>query len=79
MGELRGFLKYQQKVSGYRDVEERLKDYREVIKRLPRQELTEQAARCMDCGTPFCHSFGCTLANLIPEWNDAVYRGLWDE
>ncbi|MCF7915478.1 MAG: glutamate synthase subunit beta [Spirochaetaceae bacterium] len=79
MGELRGFLKYQQKVSGYRDVEERLKDYREVIMRLPRHELTEQAARCMDCGTPFCHSFGCTLANLIPEWNDAVYRGLWDE
>lgn len=79
MGELRGFLKYQQKVSGYRDVKERLKDYREVIQRLPREELIEQAARCMDCGTPFCHSFGCTLANLIPEWNDAVYRGLWDE
>ncbi len=79
MGELRGFLKYQKKVAGYREVEERLKDFREVVKQLPTEELSEQAARCMDCGTPFCHSFGCPLANLVPEWNDAVYRGLWDE
>lgn len=79
MGELRGFLKYNKKVSGYRRVDERLQDFREVIQRLPREELAQQAARCMDCGTPFCHSFGCPLANLIPEWNDAVYRGLWDE
>lgn len=79
MGELMGFLKYDRKEPGYRDVRERLEDYREVVKRLDRDELQRQAARCMDCGTPFCHALGCPLANLIPEFNDTIYRGLWHE
>jgi len=79
MGELMGFLKYNRKDAGYRDVEERLKDYREVLTQLDLEELRKQGARCMDCGTPFCHALGCPLGNLIPEFNDAVYRGLWRE
>ncbi|MGC9313969.1 MAG: glutamate synthase subunit beta, partial [Sediminispirochaetaceae bacterium] len=79
MGELMGFIKYERKEPGYRDVRERLEDYREVMQRLDRNELQRQAARCMDCGTPFCHALGCPLANLIPEFNDSIYRGLWHE
>jgi len=79
MGELLGFLKYQRKEAGYRDVQDRLKDYREVMRRLEPEELRKQAARCMDCGTPFCHALGCPLGNLVPEFNDTVYRGLWHE
>ena len=79
MGELRGFLRYGRRVSSYRDRAQRVADWREVIERMPPDELRDQAARCMDCGTPFCHSLGCPLVNLIPEFNDAVYHGLWDE
>lgn len=79
MGELKGFLKYGREVSSYRKMEERIRDWREVMEPLPEGALRDQAARCMDCGTPFCHSLGCTLANLIPEFNDAVYHGQWDE
>lgn len=79
MGEQLGFLKYQRRSAGYRPVEERTDDYREVALQLAAGELQKQGARCMDCGTPFCHALGCPLGNLIPEWNDAVYHGQWDE
>jgi len=79
MGELLGFLNYERKNGAYREVIDRLGDYREVVKHLDPIELREQAARCMDCGTPFCHALGCPVANLIPEFNDMVYRGLWHE
>ncbi|MBN2653404.1 MAG: glutamate synthase subunit beta [Spirochaetales bacterium] len=79
MGQSKGFLEYQRQVGGYRDIEERLKDYKEVFKQLGSEEIKNQSARCMDCGTPFCHSLGCPLGNLIPEFNDAVYNGQWKE
>ncbi|MGI9549893.1 MAG: glutamate synthase subunit beta, partial [Aurantibacter sp.] len=59
-------------------VEERVKNYKEFTKPLKEKELKEQGARCMDCGIPFCHS-GCPLGNLIPDFNDAVYRGKWEK
>ena len=61
-----------------RPVKERLNDYREFVERYPAQKLNQQAARCMDCGVPFCHS-GCPVGNIIPEFNDAVYRQSWKE
>jgi len=79
MGNPRGFLDIERREPGYRPVDVRLKDYNEVEKRLSDAELQEQAARCMDCGVPFCHSNGCPLNNIIPEWNDLVYKGYWKE
>lgn len=61
----------------YTEVEERLKNYKEFTIALPEKSIREQGARCMDCGIPFCHS-GCPLGNLIPDFNDAVYRGKWE-
>jgi glutamate synthase (NADPH/NADH) small chain len=61
-----------------RPVEERVNDFREVYQEFPEQKLRTQAARCMDCGVPFCHT-GCPLNNIIPDWNDLVYRGRWKE
>ncbi|MBC2839496.1 glutamate synthase subunit beta [Robiginitalea sp. SC105] len=78
MGKITGFMEYERKVEPYAPVEERLKNYREFTKPLPEKALKEQGARCMDCGIPFCHS-GCPLGNLIPDFNDAVYRGKWDK
>ena len=72
-----GFLEYDRKNPPKRPVEERLDDYREIEQLMSPEELVEQSARCMDCGVPFCHSIGCPLTNLIPEFNDMVYRGLW--
>ncbi len=63
---------------GYRPVEERLKDFRAVERQLDHQQIHRQAARCMDCGTPFCHAYGCPLGNLIPEFNEAAYGGHWE-
>ncbi len=78
--EPRGFLKYARKTAPYRPIAERVKDYREFVGRLSDEELRQQAARCMDCGTPFCHSsFGCPVFNLIPEWNDLVGRNEWED
>lgn len=77
MGKIRGFLDYPRVTPAYRPVPERLMDYREVATRLPDEALQQQAGRCIDCGIPFCHAMGCPLYNLIPEWNDAVYRGQW--
>ena len=77
MGKPTGFLEYTRHDAPKRSVEERVKDYGEVALPLPPGELQAQAARCMDCGVPFCHTFGCPLHNVIPEFNDMVYRGQW--
>jgi glutamate synthase (NADPH/NADH) small chain len=76
MGDTRGFLKYKRESSRYRPAGERVKDYREVSSLRPDEKSLEQAARCMDCGTPFCHG-ACPVGNYIPEWNDLVYNGQW--
>src|SRR6058998_3167017 len=78
MGDVRGFMKYQRKVSGKQPVPERVKHYHEFLTILPPEELRKQGARCMDCGVPFCHT-GCPLGNIIPDWNDLVYRNRWRE
>jgi glutamate synthase (NADPH/NADH) small chain len=78
VGELGGFLKIHRVNPPKRPVPERLRDFREYALLLPQAELQEQGARCMDCGVPFCHS-GCPLGNLIPDWNDLVYRDRWQD
>jgi glutamate synthase (NADPH) small chain len=78
MGKPTGFKDYPRELPKKRPVAERTDDFREIYQPFPREKLIEQAARCMDCGVPTCIS-GCPLGNLIPEWNDAVYRGLWRE
>ncbi|MDD5236236.1 MAG: glutamate synthase subunit beta [Candidatus Omnitrophica bacterium] len=78
MGEPKGFLKVKRQALEYRPVCERKNDYREVMV-LPKEvHSKDQASRCMDCGTPFCH-WGCPVANIIPEWNDAVFHGHWEK
>ncbi len=79
MGKPTGFMEVERCVPDYRPVQERLKDYKEVISRLSAGDVSVQASRCMDCGVPFCHSIGSPLANNIPDWNDLVYRGRWEE
>lgn len=76
MGKPTGFLEFARELPGKKPVAERLKDYNEFIKRYSEENLNKQAARCMNCGVPFCHS-GCPLGNVIPEFNDAVYRKDW--
>ena len=78
MGELGAFLKIARSGSVQRDPCERVGDYREFVTPLPDAELRAQGARCMDCGVPFCHN-GCPVGNLIPDWNDLVYRDRWRE
>jgi glutamate synthase (NADPH) small chain len=73
MGKLGGFLRSERLGIVYRDPAERARDYREFVVPRPDPELAEQGGRCMDCGVPFCHN-GCPLGNLIPDWNDLVYR-----
>ncbi|WP_319476960.1 glutamate synthase subunit beta [Marispirochaeta aestuarii] len=76
MGKPTGFMEYQRRIVPYADADRRLGDYNEFLVPLSDGERREQGARCMDCGVPFCHSsFGCPVDNLIPEWNDLVYRG----
>ncbi len=75
MGKPTGFLEYGRREPGYRPVAERVRDYAEVALSLREEELRRQAARCMDCGIPFCHGAGCPLHNDIPEFNDLVYQG----
>ena len=79
MGKSDGFLEYKRSLAPKRPVSERLKDYQEISKPLLTEEINKQGARCMDCGIPFCHALGCPLYNLVPEWNDAVYRGQWHD
>ncbi len=78
MGELGAFLKRGRVETPERDPRERVSDYHEFVEVLPDVELKEQASRCMECGVPFCHH-GCPVNNLIPDWNDLVYRGRWQE
>jgi glutamate synthase (NADPH) small chain len=78
MGELGGFLKIERVNGPKRPVDERVGDFAEYQQTLPEAELREQGARCMGCGVPFCHS-GCPLGNLIPDWNDLVYRDRWKD
>ncbi len=78
MGKPTGFLEFARELPAKRPVQERLHDYNEFVERFPEEKLNHQAARCMDCGVPFCHS-GCPLGNIIPEFNDAVYRKDWLE
>ena len=78
MGKTTGFLEIGRKKWPTRPVEERIRDWKEVYLPYPHDQLKQQAARCMDCGIPFCHQ-GCPLGNLIPDWNDLVYRHQWDE
>jgi glutamate synthase (NADPH/NADH) small chain len=78
MGDPRGFIDHTRAKQPYRPVEVRLRDWREVMDTWPEAPLRTQASRCMDCGIPFCHQ-GCPLGNLIPDWNDLVYRGNWRE
>lgn len=80
MGKPTGFLEFPRVVTPSEDPKRRLKTYGEILRPASEEQLTEQAARCMNCGIPFCQSdHGCPLDNLIPEWNDLVYRGLWRE
>jgi glutamate synthase (NADPH/NADH) small chain len=76
MGDPKGFLKIKRQESGYRPVEERIQDYHEVERELPEDQRKLQASRCMNCGVPFCH-WGCPISNIMPEWQDAIYKGDW--
>lgn len=78
MGKPTGFLEFTRQLPSKRKVEDRLKDYNEFVNRFEEEQLNQQSGRCMNCGVPFCHS-GCPLGNVIPEFNDAVYRKEWKE
>src|SRR5579862_659646 len=78
MADPKGFLKYGRELPKRRPVEERTHDWIELYQEFPDDRLQKQAARCMDCGIPFCHQ-GCPLGNIIPDWNDLTYRGRWKE
>ena len=87
MGKTTGFLEYQREIPQDRTPEQRIKDWDEFHEKMPEQKLAQQGARCMDCGVPFCHTgtlisgmaTGCPINNLIPDWNDMVYKGRWEE
>jgi len=78
VGKPTGFMEYTRELPARRPIAERLDDFREVYQEFPEQKLRHQGARCMDCGVPFCHT-GCPLNNVIPDWNDLVYRDRWRE
>jgi len=78
MGKVTGFMEYERIEEGYKPVPERLKNYKEFVIGLDDQAAVKQAARCMDCGTPFCNN-GCPVNNIIPDFNDLVYQGDWKE
>lgn len=78
MGEQTGFMKYERKEFLKEEVAQRIRHWKEFVQILPDEEMRLQAARCMDCGVPFCH-WGCPLANFIPEWNDLISKGQWKE
>jgi len=77
MGKITGFMEYERLEEGYRPVDERLKHYKEFVVGLDDAQAKVQGARCMDCGTPFCNN-GCPVNNIIPDFNDLVYRGDWE-
>jgi glutamate synthase (NADPH/NADH) small chain len=78
MGKVTGFLEFGREATPMRPVEERLHDWHEVQANLDREKTRTQAARCMDCGVPFCNN-GCPLGNVIPDWNDLVFRDKWED
>jgi glutamate synthase (NADPH/NADH) small chain len=78
VGKVTGFLEYQRETPERRPVAERINDWFEIYRELPEERVQKQGARCMDCGVPFCHT-GCPLNNIIPDWNDLVYRGRWQQ
>ena len=78
MGKITGFKEYTREVPARRPVEVRVHDYLEVYQPFPEEKVQVQAARCMDCGIPFCHT-GCPVTNIIPDWNDLVYHDHWKE
>src|SRR6476620_12676373 len=78
MGKVTGFLEHERLEEGYVPVAKRVKNYQEFVIALAEDEAKVQAARCMDCGTPFCNS-GCPVNNIIPDWNDLVYHGDWQD
>ncbi|MGZ5038379.1 MAG: glutamate synthase subunit beta [Usitatibacter sp.] len=78
MGKITGFIEIERRDRPYAPVPERIKVYKEFIRALPDEEMAKQAARCMDCGIPFCQT-GCPVNNIIPDWNDLVYHGGWRE
>ncbi len=78
MGKVTGFLEIDRAIPARRPVEDRLKDWRELEGKWSDEKLQDQGARCMDCGIPFCHT-GCPLGNIIPDWNDLIYRGRWED
>jgi glutamate synthase (NADPH/NADH) small chain len=87
MGKPTGFIEFARELPADRSPLSRIKDWKEIHLHLPEENLKTQGARCMDCGVPFCHqgklisgmASGCPINNLIPEWNDLIYRGLWKE
>jgi len=78
MGKITGFIEIERRDRPYTPVPERIKVYKEFVKQLPEEEMSRQGARCMDCGIPFCQT-GCPVNNIIPDWNDLVYRNRWRE
>src|ERR1700738_4308741 len=78
MGKITGFLEYERSERRDEPVESRIKHWHEFVLPLPESETRTQAARCMDCGIPFCHT-GCPVNNIIPDWNDLIYRDQWQE
>ena len=78
MGKDSGFMEYTREMPARRPVSERINDWFEIYLDFPEEKIRMQGARCMDCGVPFCHT-GCPLNNIIPDWNDLVYRGRWRE
>jgi glutamate synthase (NADPH/NADH) small chain len=87
MGKVTGFLEFEREDRDYLPVEERIRNYKEFVLPLPEKDIREQAARCMNCGIPYCHGTntitnlptGCPVNNQIPDWNDLVYSGNWEE
>jgi len=78
MGKATGFMEFSREMPSRRPVIERVNDWFEIYQDFPEERLRAQGARCMDCGVPFCHT-GCPVNNIIPDWNDLVYRGRWKE
>ena len=78
MGKTTGFLEYTRETPERRPPAERINDWNEIYNPFPEERIRQQGARCMDCGVPFCHT-GCPVTNIIPDWNDLVFRGRWKE
>ena len=83
MGKVTGFLEIDRQDRKYRPASDRIRNFKEFIVPLPEEVIRDQASRCMECGIPFCHDMkglkGCPVNNQIPDWNDLVYRGEWEQ